>query len=546
MRRITTIAVLLATAAMAWADAADQAKKDFEQLFGEQVRKAKATGQSADDLKLAQEILASAKGSTVSPELMAMFCDSVFDLSGSTAGGVDAAAEAAGLLAKAVPAQAARAQRRLLDVMMKQYNASAGEAKVKLGADCVDKLLALAEAEAGAGDGAAAAADMKTAERIATQIGEPSLAATIRIKAQMMEWTAAAQKKAASLQAALKAKPDDAATQEALVRVFLLDLDRPAEAAKYLSPDADATMRTNVPLAVGPAGDLAAGPSLELGQWYDALAGKATDAGVPNALRRARTYYQHFIDLSKDKDAKRLLAEKQLAKVEAALEKFEPKAEWVNVLKTVDLARHMRWGTWAWGGTALGISKSAPRARVLVPVMPDGNYEMTATFSRVDGLGSTRFRLPVGANACMLILGADKEQLCGLDSVDGNGAAENPTKTLAPSLAGPAKHTVYAKVLREGEKVRVTVALDEKPLFAWSGTVSQLAVPEEWDLSDDAAMGLGASDTRVIYQSVLVRMLTGRLKSSSADEIAARKAEENQTRKGTIRYVGGRKKPRIK
>ncbi|MCY2930102.1 MAG: hypothetical protein NTV86_11525 [Planctomycetota bacterium] len=530
MRTIAAIAVLLATTAMAWGDAAEQAKRDFDQLFGEQVHKAKATGQSADDLKLAQEILAAAKGATISPELMTLFCDAAFDLSGSTAAGQEVAAEAASLLAKTVPAQAAHAQRRLLDVMMKQFNSAAGEARVNLGQDCIDKLLALAEGEASSGDVAGASADMKTAERIATQIGAPAQAATIRIKAQMMEWTAGAKKKAASLEAALKAKPDDPATQEALVKVYLLDLDRPAEAAKHLTPDADAAMRTNVPLAVGAAADLAAGPSLELGQWYDGLAGKAADAGVPNALRRARTYYQHFLDLSKDKDAKRLLAEKQLAKVEAALEKFEPKGEWVNVLKTVDLSRHARWGTWAWGGTALGISKTAPRARVLVPVIPDGNYEMMATFSRTDGLGSTRFRLPAGADACLLILGADKEQLCGLDSVDGNGAADNATKTLAPSLAGPAKHTVYAKVVREAEKATITVTLDEKPLFAWSGPAGQLAVPEEWDLSDDAAMGLGASDTRVIYHSVLVRMLTGRLKSSSADELAARKAEESQNK----------------
>jgi hypothetical protein len=208
------------------------------------------------------------------------------------------------------------------------------------------------------------------------------------------------------------------------------------------------------------------------------------------------------------------------------------------VLKTVDLRRHVRWGTWVWSGSALGISRPEPRSRLVIPMIPDGNYELMATFSRTEGLGSTRFYLPVGHSSCLLVLGADKDQVCGLDRVDGEDANTNTTRTLAPSLAGPAKHTVCAKVLCQGEKVGITITLDEKALFIWNGTAGELSRPIEWSLSDMASMGLGASDSRVVYHSVQVRMLSGRLKSSSADESGARKAEEGwRKRPLRIRWV---------
>ena len=532
MRTIVITAALLTAAAMAMAagDAGGQAKKDFDELFGTQVRAAKNAPQPNNDLKLAGQILDAAKGAAISPELMTLLCDAVCDLAGSTPPGQDLALQAAGLLTKASPDKASHAQRKLLDVGTRLYNAATGQAKEQAGQDLIERLLALAEAPPPGGEPAQAAGDLKAAEQIATQIVSPLLR-PIRGKILMQELTAAGMKKAAALQAKLKANPSDSTTQDALVKVLLLELDRPAEAAKSLSQDSDTTLRTNIPLAAGAPGDLAAGPCFELAQWYDALAAKATGAGVPNALRRARTYYQRFLEVYTEKDTKRLLAQAQLKKVETAMEKYEPKADWVNVLGRVDLLRHVRWGTWAWGGTALGITRGAPRSRVVIPVIPDGNYELMATFSRAEGLGSTRFYLPTGGSTCLLVLGADKDQICGLDRVDGSDATKNATRTLAPSLAGPAKHTVCAKVICQGEKVDISVTLDEKDLFTWSGASMDLSRPLEWALSDAAAMGLGAGDARVIYHSVQVRMLSGKLKISPADESAARRAEEARNRR---------------
>lgn len=527
---VLTTAILLAATMSAWGDAAEQAKRDFDELFGSQVHQAQKASRPDEDLKLASQILDAARGASISPELMTLLCAAVCDLSGNTPAGQELAIQAAELLTKASPDKALYAQRKLLEVSTRLYSAASGETKTQAGRDCIEKLLSLAEAQTPAGDLSQAASDLKTAERIATQIGAESIR-PIRAKIQLLDMTAAGTKKAAQLHAKFKTNPVDAATREALIKVLLLELDRPAEAATYLSSDSDVTLRTNIPLAAGVADDLPAEACIELSRWYDALAETASGAGVPNALRRARTYCRRFLDTHPDKDAHRLFAQAQLKKLDAAMDKYEPKPEWTNVLVLVDLTRHVRWGTWAWNGSALGITKGAPRTRLIIPAIPDGDYEIAATFARTEGLGSTRFYLPVGNSTCMLVLGADKAQICGLDRVAGTDATTNATRTLAPALAGPARHTVLAKVIRRSDKAEIAVTLDGNDLFTWTGASGDLSRPPEWSLSDTESLGLGASDTRVVYHSVQVRMLSGSLKRSTPDESAARRGDAPRIKK---------------
>ncbi|MCY2927572.1 MAG: hypothetical protein NT031_19460 [Planctomycetota bacterium] len=131
MRMMAAMVVILAAATLALGDAAQQAKKDFEQLFGEQVQAARKTPATDDNLACAQRILEAARESTLSPELMTLLCDAAADLAGDAPGGQKLAAEALALLTRVVPGKADYAQRKSLDVAMKQYAAAAGQAKAR-------------------------------------------------------------------------------------------------------------------------------------------------------------------------------------------------------------------------------------------------------------------------------------------------------------------------------------------------------------------------------------------------------------------------------
>jgi hypothetical protein len=60
----------------------------------------------------------------------------------------------------------------------------------------------------------------------------------------------------ARLLSAVKAKPNDAALSKALVLLYVLKLDKPAEAVPYVEAAMDEALKTYVPLAAKEAGTL--------------------------------------------------------------------------------------------------------------------------------------------------------------------------------------------------------------------------------------------------------------------------------------------------
>lgn len=548
MRKIA-IAAVLACAGAAWADAADQAKKDFADLFGKQVEQARKSPGTADNLALARQILASAKESTVSPELMTLLCDAAYELAMADPKGLDLATEAVELLARSVPAKTSVCQGRMIEIGLKRYASASSSQKSQIGQDCVDLLL---EAAGGLGPTPAALGYLKSAEKIASQIGSGTLGA-IRSKIQDQELRAEALKKAATLEAALKANPNDRATRDALIQLYLVELDQPADAKKLLQSDSEETLRTYVPLAAGAVDKVPGETCLELAAWYEGLSEKAGKLGTIATLRRAQGYYQRYLETHETKDASRMKAEMALAKVTEKLDKLAPAGGgWINLLRAINPQKHSRAGIWLWNSGALVLSKRAAYARVMAPVVPEGSYEMMMTYARVDGTNSARLILPLGKSSCLLTLGMTGGQICGLDRVLGEDPTKNATKTPAKSLAGDGKHTVYAKVMIRDQKVDITVKLDEKPLFTWSGSPSDLSRPGDWELTDSATPGIGINEARMAVFSLQMRMLSGHSKVVRTDEVAARRADEqaHQNNQGTgpriptwrgIGRTGGRK-----
>jgi hypothetical protein len=477
---------------------------------------------------LARQILEAARQSKVSKELLTELCESAFDLAKASPSGHEVAIEAMTVLSATAPEKEAYCQRRILDGRIRQALQATGEKRALLGQECVDKLMALAEESEKKSDMASAIADLKTAEQVAGQIGSDT-ARVARTRIQKLELKGEAMKKASACEAKLKGRPEDRSAREALIQLYLVELDRPAEAGKYLQPDSDEVLRTYIPLASGDVEKLSADTSFELGQWYEGLAAKAGELGAPTALRRARTYYRRFLYAHEERDTKRIRVEVQLKKVEAALEKYEPKTggDWYNVLRYFDIRQNVRWGVWLWDGSTLSLLRKGPYTRVSIPVVPDGSYELGVSFSRNEGEGATRIFLPVGQNSCAVVLGSGKEQTCSLERTQATGEA--------PALANTGRHAVYVKVTRVGTKAEVIVKLDNADLLTWSGSSSELSRGKEWSMADPLALGLGTHETRVTFHAMQLRMLSGRARSVAADESAARRAqiEEERRRLGT-------------
>ena len=113
---------------------------------------------------------------------------------------------------------------------------------------------------------------------------------------------------------ALEANPKSVPVREKLIRMYLVDFDDPTEAAKAVTPDIAENLRTYVPLAAREMGEVDKTACLELGDWYQVLAGQATLRGKLSALARAQGYYERFLALEKD-PLKAAVGQAKLAKV---------------------------------------------------------------------------------------------------------------------------------------------------------------------------------------------------------------------------------------
>jgi len=118
--------------------------------------------------------------------------------------------------------------------------------------------------------------------------------------------------------------------RQRLIRIYLVEFDRPDEARKLLTADVDEKWRTYVPLAVQGPGTLADEACVEqMGDWYREVLAKGdgvTLKGKASALRRARSYYGRFLQLHPKQDIAGARVRAKLAKVDRLLADLQPRS----------------------------------------------------------------------------------------------------------------------------------------------------------------------------------------------------------------------------
>ena len=118
----------------------------------------------------------------------------------------------------------------------------------------------------------------------------------------------------------LKKKPDNADARRRLITVYMVQLDNPGAAAKFVTDGVDEHLRTIVGLARKSTGALDESELLALADWY----AKSASATAVRALLRARAYYKAFLETTEKRDATYLKAKRGLKSVLKLLEKARP------------------------------------------------------------------------------------------------------------------------------------------------------------------------------------------------------------------------------
>ena len=318
--RLALGAILLASSLPV---AADEAADTFNKLYGEDLKRIAATLSPADDVALAKQMLEDAKKAGDQPAFLALLCEKAYELASKDPSGYATATAAMDLLAGKVPEKKVECLQKNAGLYQKQYAAARGEAKVKAGESIITALGALAEAQAAAGDADAAGLTLRQAISVATAIKSENRAA-LQARLENLAPRRKAEKQIEAIQAKLDADPKDAASRKELVRLWLVDMDNPAEAAKFLDETLDEATRKYVAAAAKPIEDVPEAACMELGDWYKGLADQASPASKGAMLRHAQAYYQRFLVLHPAADLGRTAATLTLKRIQDALAKFGP------------------------------------------------------------------------------------------------------------------------------------------------------------------------------------------------------------------------------
>jgi hypothetical protein len=502
----------LVLAAFPLAAAGDEAEDAFNSLYGAEYKKTLASRDTGDDIALAAQLLAAARAKGTLAPLATVLCEKAYELGMKAPAGCETAAEAMELAAEKAPDKKAVCLEKIVAVRQKQYEAAKGLDKTNAGEVYVEAVLVAADAKGEAGEAAEASVMLKKAMTIATAL-KSDRKGEIQVRIDRFAARMRAERQAADLKAKLAANPQDAAARKELVRLCLIEMDDPAQAATFVDESSEESMRKYVP-AVSKGVDAAPEVAcMELGEWYRGLAESASTLFKEPLMRRARAYYARFLNLHAAEDIQRNQATLALKKADEALARLAPRGtgvigpgRWIDLLGQTDPEKDTVAGKWQLKD---GVLSMAPgdRGRIRLPCVPLGSYQLSLKFLRAAGDHEIVVYLPVGATGVTLIF-----DRWGFDQTLLANAPGGSARAGAFRLVNGKEYSLDIRVLVSGDQADIAVQLDGKPIINWTGRQSALAINDEWRIADWKGFGLAASPTNVSFNAVRVRMPTGTAK----------------------------------
>lgn len=292
--------------------AIDQAAALFERVYGDDIKRVKATPEPDDDIALAKQILSAARSTKLDESMVRVMCKAAFDLANSSLAGQTTALEAAQTLWQKVPEGRFLAAECRAKLYQREYELTERRVEAE---HYINALIDAAEAGTAAGAFAPAEVLWRRAIEVAERTKArqcallkqrlPAFAARAAAVKEVNGWVTTAETQSLSDQ-----------TRQKLLWSYLLEMDDPVRAAKYLDAASEETLKSNLPLAQMKLSEVAEDTAFRLAEWYSALVSKAGVGGQELMARRSRGYYLRFFELHRDRtDNIALRAELGLKKV---------------------------------------------------------------------------------------------------------------------------------------------------------------------------------------------------------------------------------------
>jgi hypothetical protein len=312
-------------------------QRGFEALFGADARAVEATATPADDVELANRLLAAVPAAAEYPAMQHLLHEKAYAFGLRSPDGYASSAAAMKALAKAAPERSAECGRKLLEVYQLAYARASSADKPAAGQRLLGALIAAGDREIRT-SAAEAGALYRRALSIATYIKSDRRAEVqLRIKAATLRQ--AVEQRLQMYIKRLEFDPTDLKVRMDLIRFYIVEMDNPAGADKLLTDETGEVLATYVPLAELAVEKVAPPACLELAQWYESYAREATNAGKGIVYARSKAYYERFLSQEGGEEMARLKATISLERVKKALERYGPseaadpaEARWVSLL----------------------------------------------------------------------------------------------------------------------------------------------------------------------------------------------------------------------
>ena len=267
---------------------------------------------------------------------------------------------------------------------------------------------------------------------------------------------------------------------------------------------------------------------LELGDaWWD-MAQARKEPARSSLLGRARRWYleamPELTGRNKAKVVTRLAEIKGYGRGSGSVEVEPPRestasqspsaplafsGEWGDLLSMVDPQKHTVAPQWRLQDGELDVLPAGPPARLTIPVLPKGDYDLKLEFTRNDGFSTIGVVLPVGSRQCLLAINY-RGGPSGVETIAGRRADNNPS-TFVGALANDRRYTLEVAVRLDDDQAAVTAELDGRPFLFYRGPARSLDLDHEWRLPCRQCLGL-VTQSGAVFHSVELKMVSGEAK----------------------------------
>lgn len=318
-RRGASLLALAVIFALGAGDDGEGVEEAFDSAYGQQYRAAQRSPAASDDVELAEELLSAAESSS-SDRFRRHIYRKTYELLGEGAEAFPVAERALVRWFEAAPDQRRQIERDLLDLRRRWFRQSRRrQERAEVGAALVDLYLRIADRQIEQGR-----ADRRTLDLYRRALSVAGRIGTERVEKLRRRSEAAAELSRAGLKAdRLRQQVEvgaGASAVHSLVRLCLLELARPGEAAKLADRCEDEQLGRIAKLAAE-APDLEPAQWRQLGRWYRQRIDSSAGVARRIALRQAIACFENFLSERSGSDPD------MTAGVEATLRKLRERLE---------------------------------------------------------------------------------------------------------------------------------------------------------------------------------------------------------------------------